>query len=277
LSEESKNNNNMMVPLAIVIAGLLVAGAVVYTNMSESKSTVTGNTNNAESPSAPQVPGEPNTDVVKANLINASEQLSLDKDKFSSCMEANNSDEVKSDLSDASQLGANGTPSFFLGYNKGDKLEGVIIVGALPYEQFKTYIDAFDSSNDVAQALSKLPVELKTDRATGAELKQQEVSYDGDPMKGDKNAKLAIVEFSDYECPFCQRFVQTTYLQILENYVNPGKMLYVFRDLPLYFHDPIATLEAVAANCAREQGGDDKYFEMHDYIFQNTKTNGQGV
>lgn len=102
-------------------------------------------------------------------------------------------------------------------------------------------------------------------------------SVDDDPVLGDANAPVTIVEFSDYECPFCKRHFDETLPQLIENYVDTGKVKIVYRDLPLSFHDPMATKEAVAANCAREQGGDSKYFQYHDEIFTRTISNGNGL
>jgi len=102
-------------------------------------------------------------------------------------------------------------------------------------------------------------------------------SIDDDPMIGDENAPITMIEFSDYECPFCKRYFDETFSQIVEKYVDTGKVKIVFRDLPLSFHDPMATKEAIAANCSREQGGDKKYFEYHDEIFTRTISNGNGL
>lgn len=103
-------------------------------------------------------------------------------------------------------------------------------------------------------------------------------TIDDDPILGNKEtATVAIVEFSDYECPFCKRFADETLSQIKENYINAGKVVLVFRDLPLDFHNPAAEKEAIAAECAREQGGDRKYFEYHDKIFKTTAGNGLGI
>src|SRR3990172_10921837 len=103
------------------------------------------------------------------------------------------------------------------------------------------------------------------------------VTVDDDPVLGDKNAPITIVEFSDYECPFCKRHFDETLPQLVKNYVDTGKVKIVYRDFPLSFHDPMATKEAVAANCAREQGADKKYFEFHDEIFKRTISNGNGL
>ena len=102
-------------------------------------------------------------------------------------------------------------------------------------------------------------------------------TVDDDPVLGDKNAPITIVEFSDYECPFCKRHFDETLPQLVKNYVDTGKVKIVYRDFPLSFHDPMATKEAIAANCAREQGGDKKYFEFHDEIFKRTTSNGNGL
>jgi protein-disulfide isomerase len=102
-------------------------------------------------------------------------------------------------------------------------------------------------------------------------------SIDDDPVLGDKNAPVTLIEFSDYECPFCKRYFDQTFTQIKTKYIDTGKVKLVFRDLPLSFHDPMATKEAVAANCAQKQGGDVAYFKYHDEIFKRTTSNGNGL
>src|SRR3990167_2707548 len=64
----------------------------------------------------------------------------------------------------------------------------------------------------------------------------KKVSIDDDAVLGDKNAKLTMIEFSDYECPFCKRFYDETLSQIKKDYIDTGKMKLVFRDLPLSFY-----------------------------------------
>jgi protein-disulfide isomerase len=93
---------------------------------------------------------------------------------------------------------------------------------------------------------------------------------DDDSVKGDENAPVTIVEFSDYECPFCERFYSQTYSQIKSEYVDTGKVKLIFRDFPLGFHQN-AQKAAEAAECAEEQ---DKYYEMHDKLFENGVTGG---
>ena len=62
------------------------------------------------------------------------------------------------------------------------------------------------------------------------------VSVDDDPILGDKKARVTLIEFSDYECPFCKKYFTDTYPQIKKDYIDSGKVKLVFRDLPLGFH-----------------------------------------
>lgn len=99
------------------------------------------------------------------------------------------------------------------------------------------------------------------------------VSVDDDPVLGLKEAPVTLIEFSDYECPFCKRHFDQTFSQLKKDYIDTGKVKLVYRDLPLSFHDPNATNQAMAANCARDQGGDASYFKYHDEIFKRTTSN----
>jgi len=93
-----------------------------------------------------------------------------------------------------------------------------------------------------------------------------EVRFDNSPSIGGKEARLALVEFSDYFCAFCKRFHRSTFDLIKKNYVDSGKLRYVYRDYPRGSSKQ-AVEAAVAANCAGEQG---VYWEMQKLIFQNS-------
>ncbi len=92
------------------------------------------------------------------------------------------------------------------------------------------------------------------------------LSVDGAPAVGEKNAKVTMIEFSDYQCPFCGRYFNQTLTQVMDEYVKTGKVRYVFRDFPLESIHPLALKAAEGAHCAGEQG---KYWEMHDRLFKN--------
>ena len=93
---------------------------------------------------------------------------------------------------------------------------------------------------------------------------QVQASADDDARIGDPNAPVEIIEFSDFQCPFCGRAAPTI-KQILAEYGD--KVTFVYRDFPLDSIHPMATPAAIAAECVREQGGDESYFEYHDKIF----------
>jgi len=95
-----------------------------------------------------------------------------------------------------------------------------------------------------------------------------DVSIDDDAMKGDKNAPVTIVEFSDFECPFCSRFYRDTLPDILSEYVDKGKARFVYRDFALSFHQ-YAHAAALAAECVKDQGGDKLFFKYHDKLYEN--------
>ncbi|HLC89152.1 MAG TPA: thioredoxin domain-containing protein, partial [Candidatus Nanoarchaeia archaeon] len=87
---------------------------------------------------------------------------------------------------------------------------------------------------------------------------------DDDAVKGKEDAPVTIVEFSDYECPFCARFYTDTFGQLKAKYIDTGKVKFVYRDFPLSFHQN-AQKAAEAAECAGEQN---KYYEMHNKLFE---------
>lgn len=100
------------------------------------------------------------------------------------------------------------------------------------------------------------------------ERKETSLSIEDNPVKGDRNAKVAIVEFSDYQCPFCGRHFRQTMPQIDKDYIRSGRVKYVFRDYPIESIHPQAFKAAEAARCAGEQG---QYWKMHDRLFGNQK------
>lgn len=88
-------------------------------------------------------------------------------------------------------------------------------------------------------------------------------------MKGDPNAPITIIEFSDYECPFCGKFYTDTLPLIEENYINTGKVNFVYRDFPIQSIHPNAVHTAMAAECADDQ---EMFWPYHDMIFENKST-----
>lgn len=98
------------------------------------------------------------------------------------------------------------------------------------------------------------------------------VIANGAALIGDRNAKITIVEYTDYQCPFCGQFFKTTYPDLKKNYIDTGKVKLIVHDQPLPFHAN-ARIGALAARCAGDQGGllgtnkNKNYEAMHDALF----------
>ena len=144
----------------------------------------------------------------------------------------------------------------------------VIIAGTILYSNGK-------SSNSNTVVNGNVPNQQQQQNQPIGPVK---VSVDDDPVLGDKNAPVTLIEFSDYECPFCKRHFTDVYPQLKKDYIDTGKVKLVFRDyIAVPSHNPLATSEAMAAQCAKDQDGDSAYFKFHDAIFTKTISNGNGL
>lgn len=92
------------------------------------------------------------------------------------------------------------------------------------------------------------------------------ISIQNAATRGSATAHVTLIEFSDFECPFCGRYSRETYAQIQKEYVDTGKVRYVFRNAPIEELHPRAFGAAVGAECARAQ---DKFWELHDRLFRS--------
>ncbi len=123
------------------------------------------------------------------------------------------------------------------------------------------------SEKDLDDALAKLELKVLQNRLPVEQPKQTvKISMDDDPIIGNADAPITIIEFSDFQCPFCARFHVQTLPLLLEEYIEEGKVKLVFRDFPIQSIHPNALPASVAAECANEQG---KFREMHDILFEN--------
>jgi protein-disulfide isomerase len=176
--------------------------------------------------------------------------------------------EVDEDSKTGTALGANGTPTFFINGNQ--------LVGAQPAASFEAIIDAqikkadelvkkgtplkdvYDKLMNEAAAAAPAP----SAAAAPSPAAKQDVKVGDAPTMGPASAKVTLIAFSDFQCPFCSRAVPTL-KQIETDY--KGKIRVAFKQMPLPFHDH-AHLAAEAALAANEQG---KFWEMHDKLFAN--------
>ena len=139
-------------------------------------------------------------------------------------------------------------------------LAALLVIGAFAY--FKT--PPTTTGNVVANPQDQVIVPTQ----------KVEASADNDAVLGKKDAPITIIEFSDYQCPFCGRHYTETHKQLVKEYVDTGKAKIVFRDFPLSFH-PEAQKSAEAAECVRDVAKTNKdaaYFKMHDKLFENQAT-----
>ena len=124
------------------------------------------------------------------------------------------------------------------------------------------------TKSELNEAIMKLELKIMKTQQASEQPKVQpiRVSIDDDPVRGNQDAPITIVEFSDFQCPFCARFQIQTLPLIIEQYVETGKVKFVYRDFPIQNSHPNAMPAAAASECAHEQN---KYWEYHDALFEN--------
>jgi protein-disulfide isomerase len=137
-----------------------------------------------------------------------------------------------------------------------------------------------DQADAILNELRQIHQLLQNQQAAAAQPKPAAVAAAAEPEKvkmsvgqgwyalGREDAPVTMVEFTDYQCPFCRRFESESFAQLKKDYIDTGKVRFVSRDLPLEFH-PNAPGAANAARCAGEQN---KFWELHDAIMQDTAT-----
>jgi protein-disulfide isomerase len=146
-------------------------------------------------------------------------------------------------------------------------LLGVPSAWAQSADELKTIKRELEALKDSQGAIQKELQEIKAllrGRAAPAEPRPVVLRTEGAPAKGESTAKLTLIEFSDYQCPFCGRHARETLPQIERDYVRTGKVRYVVRDMPLDAIHPQAFKAAEAAHCAGEQA---RFWEMHQRLF----------
>jgi protein-disulfide isomerase len=161
-------------------------------------------------------------------------------------------------------LGLAGTPPAWAQSPPGTPGE----IGALKADLERIKADLEDVKRQLAQLL-RLLTQRAGQGAQGAPAGPVRASLGDVPALGQPGAPVTLVEFSDYQCPFCQRFFLTSLPALKKDYIDTGKVRYVFRDFPLDQAHPEARKAAEAAHCAGEQG---KYWEMHNVLFGNQQT-----
>jgi len=126
---------------------------------------------------------------------------------------------------------------------------------------------------DVGERLDQMEAAQRQSGGNGeAEPDPASVGPDDDPAIGVEDAPVTIIEFSDFQCPYCRQFEQQAFPQIKSEYIDTGKVRLVFRDFPLTQIHPNALPAAIAAECAHNQNA---FWPMHNRLFDNQNSWGQ--
>jgi len=218
-------------------------------------------------------------ELSEENIAKWASEAGVDAAKFKAAYSAKKyAAKVDEDMALGQKVGANGTPAF--------RINGVTVSGAQPFDKFKEVIDqqlaeaqklvaAGTPKDKVYPELVKKNAQVSDQPAAQKPQDQQQPAedktiwnvpvYDDDPIKGPKDALVTIVEFSEFQCPFCKRVTETT-KQILDTYANDVRI--VWKDNPLPFH-PRAMPAAIFARTVQKTKGEKAFWEAHDKLFEN--------
>jgi len=178
--------------------------------------------------------------------------LDLDVEEFEKCVSENRfSAEIEDDLISGRSLGISGTPSFVI--------NGQLLVGAQPLAVFENAIATIKDGGQLASNEPDPQPNQPQAAPTPAAILSDYAATMGDP-----NAPVTIIEFTDYQCPYCSRHSLDTLPRIISEMVDTGRVFYAQKDLPLDQLHPNARNAASAARCAADQNA---YWEMHDTLF----------
>ncbi len=152
---------------------------------------------------------------------------------------------------------------------KREVLDDLRREGALD-AQINAGIERYIAKQRATQAAARA---RKGQRAAALAKDVRPVSAQRDHIYGNPEAEASLIEYSDFECPFCKRFHPTA-KQVVDSY--DGRVNWVYRHFPLAFHNPGAQKQAEASECATAQGGNAAFWRYADLIFARTRSNGNG-
>lgn len=216
-----RRNNSAQIAGAIIIAGVLIAGAILLKD---------GSVPDSSKP--------------------ISKLVGLNVNKFNTCLASGKfKEKIEGMINDGVNAGVTGTPSSFIVKNGKviDKIEGA--------QSLDTVMEKINNAKKEDRNPMSVPI--------------NPVTLD-DHIIGDINAKIIIVEYSDFECPFCKVFHKTMH-EVIKN--SGGEVAWVYRHFPIPGLHPKAFHEAEATECAWEQKGNDGFWKYADKIFDITPSN----
>ncbi len=198
-------------------------------------------------------------------LRGVAESLNVDIETYETCIASEQAQaRLNASLADVKELNFSGTPSFqFIQEDKTYKL-----VGAQPYEVFSQWIEALLEGKEPPKKEEPEPPELpywaNEEQGLLPDVDNPGFTMAGDPYKGSEDAPLTVVEFSDFQCPFCAEHTLEVQPILDETFVDTGQVRWVFKHFPLRSHQ-YAVAAATATECAAKQG---LFWELHDLLFE---------
>lgn len=240
---------------------------------------------NADENSKDEIMSKDGLDGAKADAIKDDEGSNTDKVKASVGEEtpAKTEDRSRSRQNDNGNASKADNPNDKDMHVKKSTVNGLVIalviavgVAAFIAGAYTMNINQGDqiTQEDLEEAIDKLELKiLQQQLADRQQLQPSQpqvirISADDDPIIGDPDAPITIIEFSDFQCPFCERFNSQTLPLLHEEYIDKGLVKLVFRDFPIQSIHPNAVITALAAECADDQ---DAFKGMHDVLFERQK------
>jgi len=195
------------------------------------------------------------------NLKKYAKEMKLNAGKFNKCLDSGEKKSlVEKDATYGTSVGIQGTPGFFI--------NGKFLGGAFPFSAFKEIIDKELDGTSSTKCINYTDSNLQqqcdetgTDPSKAFKPVSKQLDVSNTQVIGPKDAKVQLVEFSDFECPFCIR-VYSTVKQILKDY--NGQVRLYYKQFPLTQIHQNAQKAAEASLCAADQG---KFWEFHDKLF----------
>ena len=239
-NEKGNAQNQYIIPASIIAAGLIIAGAVIYMG---------GGSSRTLAPTDQQEDGPPTP-------VEVAEAIGLNKTDFEACLgDPSIDDTINTDMQEAIASGGLGTPYTVVVSTDGTRYP---VYGAMPFAQVSAIIDdalALDASN-----LATL------EQQANGPVGEIRPLTTGDHIRGDADAPVKIIEFSDLQCPYCKSF-HPIMQQVMDQY--QGQVVWAYRHLPLESIHSSARPLAEGSECAARLGGNDAFWQYVDYIFNN--------
>lgn len=227
------------------------------------------------------------------------ESLGLNGDEFKKCVvDKKHNEIIDREISAGEKYGVQGTPSFYIGKGKGDEFQG-FYVGSVNIDDIESLIERLEKSSIEETHTYWVDSLEESLKAVEPQVREYYASTDGGSLTGraledavnefietqrsriktdyiiqtfntgdgvvSGDGEIVMMEFSDYQCPYCKEFANNVLVQSKEKFVDSGRARFIFRDFPLEQIHPRARDAANAARCAGDQG---KYFEFHNLLFE---------